>query len=184
MSLRESYAHMGRYETAQVHWDVCSARTRPTATVALPTKAAGTDDDDGEEGEEESEEDDGEPEADGTDEAELEEMRQQAHTIEPRERLAKDRGFLCWDNAQRTAFFPLVLTENWSKGMRKIKCACLQPRGNGIYTVDPRWKGDSNKAADKATIALIFEVMGEGLRQMPDGFEGEPAWKLTTVRRQ
>ena len=75
-------------------------------------------------------------------------------------------------------------TENWSKGMRKIKCACLQPRGNGIYTVDPRWKGDSNKAADKATIALIFEVMGEGLRQMPDGFEGEPAWKLTTVRRQ
>ena len=99
-------------------------------------------------------------------------------------RLAKDRGFLCWDNAQRTAFFPLVLTENWSKGMRKIKCACLQPRGNGIYTVDPRWKGDSNKAADKATIALIFEVMGEGLRQMPDGFEGEPAWKLTTVRRQ
>ena len=144
----------------------------------------GTDDDDGEEGEEESEEDDGEPVADGTDEAELEEMRQQAHTIEPRERLAKDRGFLCWDNAQRTAFFPLVLTENWSKGMRKIKCACLQPRGNGIYTVDPRWKGDSNKAADKATIALIFEVMGEGLRQMPDGFEGEPAWKLTTVRRQ
>ena len=90
-------------------------------------------------------------------------------------------GFL---NAQRTAFFPLVLTENWSKGMRKIKCACLQPRGNGIYTVDPRWKGDSNKAADKATIAIIFEVMGEGLRQMPDGFEGEPAWKLTTVRRQ
>ena len=67
---------------------------------------------------------------------------------------------------------------------REGKCACLQPRGNGIYTVDPRWKGDSNKAADKATIALIFEVMGEGLRQMPDGFEGEPAWKLTTVRRQ
>ena len=137
----------------------------------------------GEEGEEESEEADGEPEADGTARPSSRRCASRRH-LEPRERLAKDRGFLCWDNAQRTAFFPLVLTENWSKGMRKIKCACLQPRGNGIYTVDPRWKGDSNKAADKATIALIFEVMGEGLRQMPDGFEGEPAWKLTTVRRQ
>jgi hypothetical protein len=46
-------------------------------------------------------------------------MRQQAHAIEPRERLAKDRGLLCWDNAQRTAFFPVrraLLTENWSWG--------------------------------------------------------------------
>ena len=83
---------------------------------------------------------------------------------------------------QRTAFFPLVLTENWTKGMRKIKCACLQPRGDGIYTIDPRWKGESDKGADKATIALMFEVMGEGLRQLPDGFEGERAWRLTLVR--
>ena len=72
-------------------------------------------------------------------------MRQQAHAIEPRERLAKDRGFLCWDTTQRTAFFPLVLTENWTKGMRKIKCACLQPRGDGIYTIDPRWFGDADR---------------------------------------
>ena len=58
-------------------------------------------------------------------------------------------------------------------------------RGDGIYTIDPRWKGESDKGADKAiTIALIFEVMGEGLRQLPDGFEGEKAWKLTLVRRQ
>ena len=125
------------------------------------SEADGEADDDEEAGEEE---DEGEPEADETDEAELEQMRQQAHAIEPRERLAKDRGFLCWDTAQRTAFFPLVLTENWTKGMRKIKCACLQPRGDGIYTIDPRWKGESDKGADKATIALMFEVMGEGLR--------------------
>jgi hypothetical protein len=76
------------------------------------------------------------------------------------------------------------MSENWTKGMRKIKCACLQPRGDGIYTIDPRWKGESDKGADKATIALMFEVMGEGLRQLPDGFEGERAWKLTLVRRQ
>jgi hypothetical protein len=68
------------------------------------------------------------------------------------------------------------MSENWTKGMRKIKCACLQPRGDGIYTIDPRWKGESDKGADKATIALMFEVMGEGLRQLPDGFEGERAW--------
>ena len=29
-----------------------------------------------------------------------------------------------------------------------------------------------------------IEVMGEGLRQLPGGFEGERAWKLTAVRRQ
>ena len=32
--------------------------------------------------------------------------------------------------------------------MRKTKCACLQPRGDGIYTIDPRWKGDADKGAD------------------------------------
>ena len=68
--------------------------------------------------------------------------------------------------------------------MRKIKCACLQPRGDGIYTIDPRWKGESDKGADKATIALMFEVMGEGLRQLPDGFEGERAWRLTLLVRR
>ena len=78
----------------------------------------------------------------------------------------------------------LVVTEDWQKGMRKIKCACLLPRGDGIYTVDPRWEGDSDKAADKATIALIFEVQGEGLRQVAKGYEGEQAWKLTLVSRQ
>jgi hypothetical protein len=143
---------------------------------------------DGSEGEDEVEgedqDDEGEQEADETDEAVLQQMREQSHAIEPRERLATDRGFLCWETAQRTAFFPLILTENWAKGMRKIKCACLQPRGDGIYTIDPRWKGESDKGADKATIALIFEVMGEGLRQLPDGFKGERAWKLTLVRRQ
>ena len=109
-------------------------------------------------------------------------MRQQAHAIEPREHLAKDRGFLCWDTTQRTAFFPLVLTENWTGGDAQDKVRCLQPRGDGIYTIDPRWKGESDKGADKATIALMFEVMGEGLRQLPDGFEGERAWRLTLVR--
>ena len=44
------------------------------------------------------------------------------------------------------SFFP---TENWAEGMRKTKCACLQPRGDGIYTIDPRWKGDADKGADK-----------------------------------
>ena len=71
-----------------------------------------------------------------------------------------------------------------SKGDRKLMCACLQPQGDGIYTIDPRWKGDSTKSKDKATIALIFEVEGEGLRAMPDGYKGEKAWKLTRVTRQ
>ena len=63
----------------------------------------------------------------------------------------------------------------------------LQPQGDGIFTIDPRWKGDSTKSKDKATIALIFEVEGEGLRAMPDGYKGykgEKAWKLTRVTRQ
>ena len=34
--------------------------------------------------------------------------------------------------------------------MNEIKCACLLPRGDGFYTVDLRWQGDSDKAADKA----------------------------------
>ena len=80
---------------------------------------------------------------------------------------------------------PLVEIENvhWLLALLRV-CACLQPRGDGIYTIDPRWKGESDKGADKATIALMFEVMGEGLRQLPDGFEGERAWRLTLVRRQ
>jgi hypothetical protein len=76
------------------------------------------------------------------------------------------------------------LAQDWAKGMRKIKCACLEPRGDGIYTIDPRWKGDSEKSVDKATISLVFEVPGEGLRRVEGGFQGEPAWKLTLVGRQ
>ena len=91
---------------------------------------------------------------------------------------------MCWNTKDREGFFPLILTEDWSKGMQKMRCACLKPRGGGIYTVDPRWKGDSTKAVDKATIALIFEVPGEGLRVHPDGHNGEEAWKITLVRRQ
>ncbi len=61
---------------------------------------------DGSEGEDEVEgedqDDEGEQEADKTDEAVLQQMREQSHAIEPRERLATDRGFLCWETAQRT----------------------------------------------------------------------------------
>ena len=72
----------------------------------------GGEEDEGEEDEgEEDENEEGEPEADGEDEAVLEQLRAQAKPVEPRSRLAKDRGFICWDNAQRTAFFPLILTE-------------------------------------------------------------------------
>ena len=35
----------------------------------------------------------------------------------------------------------------------------------------------------QATAALIFEVIGEGLRQVR-GYDGEPAWQLALVRRQ
>ena len=93
----------------------------------------------------EGEEDEGEPEADADDETVLAQLREQAQPIEPRTRLAKGRGFLCWNTKDREGFFPLILTEDWSKGMQKMRCACLEPRGGGIYTVDPHWKGDSTK---------------------------------------
>ena len=68
--------------------------------------------------------------------------------------------------------------------MQKIKCACLLPRGNAIFTVDPEYTGDSDKSKDKATIALIFEVPGEGLRKLTGGLSGEDAWKLAHVSHQ
>ena len=52
-----------------------------------------------------------------------------------------------------------------------------------MYTVDPKWKGDSTLSKDKAFINLIFEVPGEVLRPVqggltrPDG-TNEPAWRL------
>lgn len=85
-------------------------------------------------------------------------------------------------------FFPLVIMEEWSKGMQKIMCACLEPRGGGIYTVDPRFKGDSTASKDKATIKLIFEVPGEVLREAPGGYtppggQREDAWELKLTAR-
>ena len=83
----------------------------------------------------------------------------------------------------QTSFYQLVLAEDWVKGMRKIKCACLEPTGDRkMFTVDPKWKGDSEKSEDKAFIALIFEIGGEALRPVPGGLETPdgtvPAWKL------
>ena len=137
----------------------------------------------------EHESDEGEPDADEDDEQVLQQLREQAKPIKDRTRLAKDRGFLCWDNKEQTSFFPLVLTEDWVKGMVKIKCACLEKRGtNSVYTIDPMWKGDSNKVADKAFINLIFEVEGEGLRKVEGGLETpsgiEPSWEMRRVTRQ
>ena len=133
--------------------------------------------------------DEGEPDADETDEQVLQQLREQAQPIKDRARLAKDRGFLCWDNKEKTSFFPIVLTEDWSKGMVKIKCACLEKKGaSSLYTIDPRYKGDTNKSADKAYINLIFEVPGEGLREVEGGIETtegpEKAWKMQPVTRQ
>ena len=78
--------------------------------------------------------------------------------------------------------------EEWAKGMKKIQCACLEPRGAGIYTVDPRYKGDSTKSKDKASINLIFEVPGETVRAKPGGYtppggQREDAWELKLKAR-
>ena len=83
----------------------------------------------------------------------------------------------------QTSFFPLVLTEDWAKGMRKIMCACLEPtEDKKTFTIDPNWKGDSAKSEDKAFIGLIFEVDGEVLRPVEGGLEtpsgNKAAWKL------
>ena len=133
--------------------------------------------------------DEGEPDAEEDDEQVLQQLREQAKPIKDRTRLAKDRCFLCWDNKEKTSFFPIVLTEDWAKGMVKIKCACLERKGaSSLYTIDPRFKGNANKSADKAFINLIFEVDGEGLREVEGGLEttdgSERAWKMKLVSRQ
>ena len=134
---------------------------------------------------EEDEEDDGEPDAEEEDERDLEQLRAQAIPIKDRKKLSKDRGFLCWDNKEKTSFFPLVLTEDWAPRMVKIKCACLEPRGQGVYTIDPSWQGETDRNADKAFINLIFEVQGEGLREVAGGIEMPQgpmqAWKMQRV---
>ena len=108
--------------------------------------------------------------------------------ITDRTRLANGRAFLCWDNKERTSFFPIVLTEDWVKGTQKIKCACLEKKEGSTYTIDPRWKGNSAASKDKAFINLIFEVPGEGLRPIAGGLETpsgtEKAWKMQRVTRQ
>ena len=73
---------------------------------------------------------------------------------------------------------------------QKIKCACLEKKveGQSTYTIDPRWKGNSAASKDKAFINLIFEVPGEGLREIAGGLETpsgtEKAWKMQRVTRQ
>ena len=50
------------------------------------------------------------------------------------------------------------------------------------YSTDHRRRTeppDHRTGADR----LIFEVIGEGLRQLR-GYDGEPAWQLALVRRQ
>lgn len=96
--------------------------------------------------------------------------------------------FLCWDNKEKTSFFPIVLTEDWTKGMVKMKCACLEKKAGSIYTIDPHWKGESEASKDKAFINLMFEVPGEGLREVEGGLETtsgkEKAWSMQRVQRQ
>lgn len=110
-------------------------------------------------------------------------VRAQAKPIGDRLILAKDRAFLCWNDAEKTSFYPLVLTEDWEKGTRKIKCACLEPTSDKkTYTIDHNWKGDSDKSKDKAFISLIFEIDGEALRPVQGGLETPGgslrAWRL------
>ena len=50
------------------------------------------------------------------------------------------------------------------------------------YSTDHRRRTEPPDHA-QATIALVFEVIGEGLRQVR-GYDGEPAWQLALVRRQ
>ena len=138
--------------------------------------------------EDEGIDDEGEPDADPDAECELEQLREQALPITDRSRLAEGRAFLCWDNKEKTSFFPIVLTEDWAKGTQKIKCACLEKQADSVYTIDPMWKGDSSASKDKAFINLIFEVGGEGLREIAAGLETPTgvvrAWKMQRVTRQ
>ena len=118
--------------------------------------------------EDEGIDDEGEPDADPDAECELEQLREQALPITDRSRLAEGRAFLCWDDKEKTSFFPIVLTEDWAKGTQKIKCACLEKQADSVYDR----KGDSSASKDKAFINLIFEVGGEGLREIAAGLPG------------
>ena len=51
------------------------------------------------------------------------------------------------------------------------------------YTARITGAGLGLRTTAQATAALIFEVIGEGLRQVR-GYDGEPAWQLALVRRQ
>jgi len=99
---------------------------------------------------------------------------QKAKPIEPRTKLSTGRGFLCWQDATQTSYYPLIIKETWQPRMQKIKCACLEPRQHGgrkVYTIDPNFPGTSDASKDKASIALIFELPGEVLRPIPDGID-------------
>ena len=51
------------------------------------------------------------------------------------------------------------------------------------YTTRITGAGLGLRTTAQATADLIFEVIGEGLRQVR-GYDGEPAWQLALVRRQ
>ena len=36
-------------------------------------------------------------------------IRRQAKPVEPRSKLSLNRGFLCWQDASRTSYYPLIL---------------------------------------------------------------------------
>ena len=92
-------------------------------------------------------------------------------------------GQLCWADATKTGYFIIIVKEDLEASRKKVRCATLQPRGDGVYTIDPRHTGDSTLSKDKAFACFLFSVPGEAVREIPGGYKGEKAWAVVNIGR-
>ena len=90
--------------------------------------------------------------------------------------------FFCWDDERKLKYFPLVVKESVVRGARLIKVMCLKPNGDGTYSIDPEFNGETgNRWKDHAQIRLIVNaqpVTGEVWREISGGRGGERAWHV------
>jgi len=124
------------------------------------------------------------------DKAVLEELRA-APPID-REELKKGQGraFFCWENENKTNYFPIAVKENMTNRGKSVKCMCLQPASgpgsDGLYTIDPEFNGATgDNKRDYARSHLIFDAMpitGEVWREMEGGYKGQRAWRVVKRR--
>lgn len=124
------------------------------------------------------------------DKAVLEELRA-APAIDREElKQGKGRAFFCWENENKTNYFPIAVKENMANRGKSVKCMCLQPASgpgsDGLYTIDPEFNGETGDSKrDYARSNLIFDatlITGEVWREVEGGLEGQRAWRVVKRR--